>query len=133
MKIAHKHGSGEMDSLPGCHQVAVIHSAFVEVDKRNKGHGKTYNDERLECCKNFKYDIAICTVDLANKAQLKVLKYNGWILLTKFKNRKTGHTIGICAHGIDQKLDHVCAFPLLYDVSQAEIYYSDYEHPDGLR
>lgn len=133
MRYPNVFGAGEIDSLPGCSQIAVIHSAFVDPEMRNKGYGRSNNTERLNKCHDLGYDMALCTVDLSNKNQLKILKKNGWMILTKFKSRKTGHTVGVFAHGIGQKLEENAVFPMLYDVSASERYYSDYVHPDGLQ
>lgn len=87
---------GEVDSLPGCSQVAVSHAVYVPMELRGKGLGKQANDSRLQFLKeHLGYDYTLCTVDMANEAQIKILIGNGWRFLDNFRSSKTGHLVGI--------------------------------------
>lgn len=86
--------TAEVDSLPGCSQIAVIHSAFVVPEERNKGVGYKAHLERIEqLWGELNYDAAICTVDATNEAERKILRASGWTNLSMFESRKTGHNV----------------------------------------
>jgi len=92
---------GELDTLPGCSQVAVSHSVFLESTNRGKGIGKEANELRKDIAFNqLRYDMMICTVDSTNQVQIAILKSNGWIYLTDFRSRKTKHLVELwgCFH-----------------------------------
>lgn len=98
MRIGNHLGTAfaEIDSLPGCSQIAVSHSAFVQPEYRRMGHGEDFHKERLRLMeKNFGYDYALCTVDVRNTAQLAILARNGWTRFTSFESSKTGNTVAI--------------------------------------
>lgn len=98
MRVKIKGVIGEIDSLPGCSQVGVSHAVFVPPEDRGRGWGKEANLERLTYMFNeLGYDYALCTVDSANLAQVKILEGNGWKKLDEFKSSKTGHTV--CLYG----------------------------------
>ncbi len=86
---------GEITSLPGCSQVAVSHSVFIPIKNRGKGLGTLANNARQELMKDLGYDMALCTVDNANKSQLRVLEKTGWTRLISFVSSKTGNTVAI--------------------------------------
>ena len=87
---------GEIDSLPGCSQIGVSHSVFCPPEHRTKGAGTEANRRRLTLMKaDYGYDYALCTVDLSNHAQLRILAANGWTQLDSFLSSKTGHKVGI--------------------------------------
>ena len=86
-------GVGEIDNLPGSSQIAVFHSAFIRPDFRKGGHGFKAHVERLEKAIALGYDFAICTVDVTNAAQVKILEDNGWKLLQDFYSTKTTHRV----------------------------------------
>lgn len=89
---------GEIDSLPGCGQVAVSHSVFIPgwsvADLQGRGKGTLANEMRcLYAFEQLGYDAIVCTVDAANEAQKRVLTKNEWQKAFEFKSRKTGHTV----------------------------------------
>lgn len=87
---------GELDSLPGCSQIAVSHSVFLPVHHRGDGLGTEANKERQRIAfEELNYDMVICTVDQSNAAQKHILRKNDWEYLTQFRSRKTGHTVEI--------------------------------------
>jgi len=87
---------GEIDTLPGCTQVAISHGVFVPIDRRGQGAGKAAQAARLSVLKEgLGYDYAVCTVNLENAAQLSILEDAGWTLLTSFKSTKNGHDVAI--------------------------------------
>jgi len=85
---------GEIDTLPGCSQVAVSHSVFIHENARGHGLGRLANKERRNVAFNdLGYDMMICTIDSSNAAQRSLLQSENWRCLTSFKSRKTGHTV----------------------------------------
>lgn len=84
---------GELDSLPGCTQVAVSHAVFVPASQRGQGKGKAANERRLRNAYDLGYDYIMCTSDAANVAQNQLLVANGWKSFDRFVSRKTGHTV----------------------------------------
>lgn len=85
----------EIDNLPGCSQIAVSHGVFVPKEHRGTGKGGDAHTERLATMSDLGYDYALCTVDAANTAQIKILKKNNWKKLDKFVSSKTGHKIAL--------------------------------------
>lgn len=89
-------GVAEVDSLPGCSQIAVIHSAFVVPEARNKGVGYSAHLQRLErLWGEFNYDLALCTIANDNLAERSILRAAGWVYLMQFTSRKTGNNVGL--------------------------------------
>lgn len=85
---------GEIDSLPGCSQIAVSHSVFAPEEIRGFGVGQAANLQRKNTVFNdLGYDGMICTVDANNHAQCRILFENGWQMLKEFQSSKTGHTV----------------------------------------
>lgn len=85
---------GEIDSLPGCSQIAVSHSVYLDIEARGQGFGSQANSKRCELAfGELGYDMMLCTVDAANVRQKKILIKNGWECLTLFISRKTNHTV----------------------------------------
>jgi hypothetical protein len=84
---------GEIDSLPGCSQVAVFHSAFVLPEFRNKGHGLAAHIDRLETAMDLLYDVGLCTVARNNEYQITNLTKTGWKQVWKFVSSKTGNEV----------------------------------------
>lgn len=88
--------AAEVDSLPGCSQIAVIHSSFVSLDNRAKGVGTDAHFDRLHRLHHdFLYDCCLCTVDDNNIPQINILLKAGWTKACVFKSRKTGHNVGV--------------------------------------
>lgn len=94
MRFNHYGVIGEIDSLPGCSQVAVFHSVFNPTE-RQKGRGRLAHDARIDQARFLGYNAAMCTVNMDNEAQLKILEKAGWKNVHSFKSIKTGHTVGI--------------------------------------
>ena len=93
---------GEIDSLQGCSQVAVFHSAFVLPQFRHKGIAKEAHAQRLKLAKESCYNYAICTVAETNEYQIKILEQFGWKKLDMFLSSKTQHKVLI--YGKDMEL-----------------------------
>ncbi len=86
----------EVDSLPGCAQVAVVHASFVSPEFQGKGVGKRAHNNRLALLKDeFLYDAAIATVCYQNGAQMNIMRAAGWTQAGHFLSRKTGNTVAI--------------------------------------
>ena len=94
MRFNHYGVIGEIDSLPGCSQVAVFHSVFNPTE-RPKGRGRLAHDARIDQARFLGYNAAMCTVNMDNEAQLKILEKAGWNQVHSFNSIKTGHTVGI--------------------------------------
>lgn len=87
---------GEIDSLPGCTQIAVSHSVFLPVHHRGDGLGTEANKMRQRIAfEELGYDMMMCTIDSENKVQQRILTKNRWMCLTSFKSRKTGHIVEV--------------------------------------
>lgn len=85
---------GEIDSLPGCTQIAVSHSVYLPVHPRGSGVGKSANSKRKQIVfDELGYDMMICTVDRKNETQRHILIENGWRCVTAFLSRKTGNAV----------------------------------------
>jgi hypothetical protein len=82
---------GELTTLPGCSQLVVSHAVF----SRLRGHAVAANEERQNFAKSIGYDYMLCTVDLANGAQLHILERCGWKRLDVFKSSKTQHNVAL--------------------------------------
>lgn len=98
MRWAYSSGeaTAEIDSLPGCTQIAVVHAAFVDPLSRGKGVGSKAHMERLDFLRyELLYDLALATVDLSNEHQLKIMEKAGWTQVYSFVSRKTRHHIGL--------------------------------------
>jgi hypothetical protein len=100
MRFNHNGVLGNIDALPGCSQIAVFHSVFVPLGQRRNGLGRVAHKMRLQSAKDLGYDVALCTVDLENEAQISILEENNWKQLTYFTSSKTGHKVGIFAKGV---------------------------------
>lgn len=100
MRVACKDGEKvigfyEVNSLPGCPQVAVSNHAFINPAFRNCGYGKRYHGERLTKLKELGFNYVICTVKSDNVFQLKILDRFGWKRLDFFHNKETGNDVQI--------------------------------------
>lgn len=84
---------GEITTMPGCTQIGVSHGVFSRV--RGSGMAVEANHERCKAMVEMGYDYAVCTVDVSNTAQVKVLERNGWKFLSAFKSSKTGHVVSL--------------------------------------
>lgn len=84
---------GEIDSLPGCSQIAVSHAVFSV--SPHQGAGKKAHAERLAFLRSIGYDYALCTVDQENHRQLAILERFKWKCLDCFKSSKTTHMVGV--------------------------------------
>jgi len=95
----------EIDSLPGCSQVGVVHAAFVDPLSRSRGVGYEAHCDRLEWMKTFLlYDLALATVCEENEAQIKIMQKAGWTKATTFVSRKTGHNVGLWFRKLEDKI-----------------------------
>lgn len=95
MRFNHGGVIGEIDNLPGCSQIAVFHSVFVLPGLRGKGLGKQAHAERLVEAENLGYDVAMCTAQLSNEPQIRILEENKWERVHVFTSKKTGNAVGI--------------------------------------
>lgn len=88
---------GEIDSLPGCSQIAVSHSVFKpERGPTSASVGIPANKERQRIVfDELGYDYLVCSVDAANAKQIHILRSSGWHNLDEFTSRKTGHRVQI--------------------------------------
>jgi len=100
MRFANKHGACEIDTVPGCSQLAISHYVFIRPENRGQGEGQKNHDLRLKRMKDLLYDCVICTVDYSNLAQKHILEKFGWKNCHSFFNQKTGHTVEIWARNL---------------------------------
>lgn len=105
MRVACKDGKKvvgfyEINSLPGCPQVAVSNHAFISLEHRNNGYGKRYHGERLAHLKELGFNYVICTVKKDNVFQKKILVRFAWKLLDSFVNKETGNEVEVYGKSI---------------------------------
>lgn len=93
MRIQQEGCASEIDSLPGCSQIAVFHSTFIPPEHRGKGIGTLAHKLRLEMANTLMYDYTMCTVNAQNIHQIKILENFGWKQLDGFQSRKTGNKV----------------------------------------
>lgn len=101
---AGKHANGDwrtpiswfsLSELPGCCGILVSHNAHVCQEYRGRGVGTLLNELRIHMAHKFRYSILLCTTDIYNKAENKVLDRNKWKSIQKFKNERTGNSISV--------------------------------------
>ena len=95
MRYGNEWGAYEITALPGSPRVAVSHGTFVYPKHRGKGFGKAEHVKRLEKIKELGYDYVICTVDLNNYREIKILSDNQWKKCDEFTSSSSGHKVGI--------------------------------------
>jgi hypothetical protein len=95
MRFNHGGVIGEIDNLPGCSQVAVFHSVFVPPKERGVGNGRIAHAERLVEAEHLGYDLCICTAQLSNTAQIRILESYNWTKIKEFTSTKTGNLVGV--------------------------------------
>lgn len=83
----------ETESLPGCNQIMVSFSVFTLPEHRGKGMGINHMMERLRHYKKLEYDVVICTVNVDNSVQRRILKQTGWEPAFVFNSTRTGNMI----------------------------------------
>ena len=93
MRITFEGVHGEIDSLPGCSQIAVSHAVFLPEAQRNKGLGRAAHEQRLLWMTLQGYDVALCTIDSKNLTQRNILLTSGWRNVWSFVSQKTGHQV----------------------------------------
>lgn len=103
MRVAIGGVIGEIDSFPGCSQIAISHSVYLPELKRGQGIGQKANELRQGIVfGEFGYDCLLCTVRDDNEAQKKILRANNWEHLTMFRSSKTGHVVELWACYADE-------------------------------
>jgi RimJ/RimL family protein N-acetyltransferase len=98
MRLSSHNGKAvaEVTTLPGCGQIAVLHNSNVAPAARGSGIGLEAHTQRLERLRDeFLYDMAVCTVDEANTAQIKIMERAGWERVKTFTSSRTGHTVSL--------------------------------------
>lgn len=86
-------GAYEFDNLPGCSQVVVSHSMFLNPEERGKKLSEHLAMKRVFHARDLVYDYMLCTVCSTNKAQIKIIERIGWERLASFKSSKTEHDV----------------------------------------
>ncbi len=102
MRQAGTYSVYELDSLPGCSQVAVSHAMFIKPEHRGKKHALDELAQRFVNIKVLGYDYAICTVADGNEAELKTLKKFQFRELDCFTSSKTGHLVHIYGRRVEE-------------------------------
>lgn len=93
----YKVASWQLEPLPGCCGVVISTNAIIESKYRRKGLGLFFNSIRKTLATLMDYGQIICTVNDTNIYEIKILKKNGWKLISSFTNPKTTHSISIYA------------------------------------
>ena len=84
------YGAYIIEPMPSQPQLALCHGFFVKHDMRGRGLAHTLKADQGAQLQADGYDYAICTVDVANLAQQRVVEAAGWKRLAEFKSAKTG-------------------------------------------
>lgn len=95
MRFRHGDVISEIDNLPGCSQIGVFHSVFIPPALRGKGSGSIAHAERLIEAEHLGYNCTLCTVNMDNQNQLKILYKNKWKFVHSFISDKTSNRVGI--------------------------------------
>lgn len=104
MRLNYDGAVAQVDSFPGCSQIAIIHSAFVLPEHRGKGYGTRAHQQRLEdLYSEYHYDVAIATVDEANLPQITIMLKSGWKRVNIFTSRRTGHRVGVWINNLNKE------------------------------
>lgn len=95
MRFANEFGFCEINSFPGCAQLAVSNNAFIYPDHRGKGLGKINHRLRISRMKQMGYDAVVATVVVGNAKEEAILKENGWSHVFTFQSKVTEKFIGL--------------------------------------
>ena len=95
MKYSFEHCIYELDTLPGCTQIAISHGMFILPEHRGKGLNKVYLNKREEHAKSLGYDVILATVEAANIKEIKTLLNAGWYKHLIFNSKKTGNNVAM--------------------------------------
>ena len=95
MRFSNEYGFCEINSIPGCTQLAISNHAFIHPEHRGKGHGDRNHKLRLERAKQMGYDAIMCTVRKDNAPQKAILRGNAWLMVFEFHNKETGHDVEV--------------------------------------
>lgn len=82
-----------VSELPGCCGVAVFYHCSVATDFQKRGLGGLLLELREEAARKAGYTYAQATVLADNKPEIAILSDHKWEELSKFKNKRTGHTV----------------------------------------
>lgn len=86
-------GQARITAFPEVSTIGIIHQVYIPNGERGKGVGRKQHVERLEWMKNHGFKLALCTVNMTNEAQLKIVSKNGWHLVKIFEN--CGEQVGL--------------------------------------
>lgn len=86
-------GFYEINSFPGCPQIAVSNHAFILPGEHKKGYGTKFHGQRLKEMKELGFDYVLCTVATQNEFQKKILRGFAWKWLSSFSNKETGSVV----------------------------------------
>lgn len=105
--------SFELICLPGCCGIVISTDAIVNEKYRNLGLGTLLNEMRIGIAYQWDYPLILCTDNIKNIPQQKILEKNGWNNIHKFYNNRTANdvSIHICA---TKKLVRPLGFKLQY-------------------
>jgi len=94
---------GEIDSLPGCTQIAVSHSVFLPKGLRGQSKGTVAGYKRDAYLRDsLGYDYALCTVASSNDVEKRCLITRGWKKLDNFMSTKTDHAVEIWGKSLNE-------------------------------
>src|SRR5574341_295163 len=85
----------ELIPMINCCGILVSTKAYVDNEYRDRGLGTLLNQVRIDIARYLGYGILLCTNDISNEPQQKILTKNGWKQIFKFVNPRTKNTIGI--------------------------------------
>lgn len=87
--------SFELYPMINCCGICVSTRAWVNELHRGKGIGKQLNLLRMDIARNNGYSLLLCTDQVGNDYQRKILSANGWRDIVNFRNKRTGNELAI--------------------------------------
>lgn len=87
--------SYNLTPFPSCTSLVVSHNSHITPDKRGKGLGNFFHDERVAICKAADRSCMICTVDKSNTIERHILETHSWKKVHEFLNKDTNNTVEI--------------------------------------
>ena len=78
-----------------CCGVCVSTKAMVDTEYQRRGLGTILNNLRMDVARDFGFSVLLCTDNMANEPQRKILAHNGWKDIWEFVNKRTMHRVAI--------------------------------------
>ena len=102
-RYAFPEGVFHIDPVPGQPQIAHCHGFFVPAALRGQGRGKALKKIQMATLRASGFDLATCTVDASNEAQIAILISAGWGCAGSFFNSRTGGNMELWAWVVNNR------------------------------